>query len=67
MERTEAVMLSHAFWTRRFNAKPGDRGSSLTLNDEPHAVVGVLPASFDFATVFAPGSRSICTFRSPEP
>jgi predicted permease len=27
------------------------------LNDAPVTVVGVLPASFDFATVFAPGSR----------
>ena len=53
----KAVILSHAFWTRRFNANPAIVGTSVTLNDEPHAVVGVLPASFDFATVFAPGSR----------
>jgi predicted permease len=61
----KAVMLSHAFWTRRFNANPAIVGASLTLNDEPHAVVGVLPASFDFATVFAPGSRFDLYFPFP--
>ena len=61
----KAVMLSHAFWTRRFNGNPAVVGTSLTLNDEPHAVVGVLPASFDFATVFAPGSRFDLYFPFP--
>lgn len=61
----KAVMLSHAYWTRRFNANPAIVGTSLTLNDEPHAVVGVLPASFDFATVFAPGSRFDLYFPFP--
>jgi predicted permease len=61
----KAVMLSHAFWTRRFNGNPAIVGGSLTLNDEPHAVVGVLPASFDFATVFAPGSRFDLYFPFP--
>jgi predicted permease len=61
----KAVMLSHAFWTRRFNANPAIVGTSVTLNDEPHAVVGVLPASFDFATVFAPGSRFDVYFPFP--
>jgi predicted permease len=29
----------------------------LTINDQPVTVAGVLPASFDFASVFAPGSH----------
>ncbi len=53
----KAVLLSHDLWTRRFAADPAVVGSSVTLNDEPHTIVGVLPASFDFASVFAPGSR----------
>ena len=61
----KAVILGHAFWTRRFNANPAIVGTSVTLNDEPHAVVGVLPASFDFATVFAPGSRFDLYFPFP--
>ena len=61
----KAVILSHGLWTRRFNADPAIVGTSLTLNDEPHTVVGVLPASFDFASVFAPGSRFDLYFPFP--
>jgi predicted permease len=51
-----AVILSHGFWTRRFAADPTIIGRTLTLNNAPVTVVGVLPASFDFASVFAPGT-----------
>ena len=61
----KAVILSHGLWTRRFNADPAIVGTSLTLNDEPHTVVGVLPESFDFASVFAPGSRFDLYFPFP--
>jgi len=52
-----AALLSHRLWERRFASDPGIVGRAITLNDAPVTVVGVLPASFDFATVFAPGSR----------
>jgi predicted permease len=52
-----AVLLSDALWRRRFAADPGILNRTLTLNDEPHVVVGIMPAEFDFATVFAPGNR----------
>ena len=61
----KAVMLSHGLWRRRFNSDPGIVGSSLTLNDQSHTVVGVLPASFDFASVFAPGSHFDLYFPFP--
>ena len=61
----KAVMLSHGLWQRRFNSDPAIVGTSLTLNDEPHTVVGVLPASFDFASVFAPGSHFDLYFPFP--
>jgi putative ABC transport system permease protein len=61
----KAVLLSHGLWTRRFNSDPAIVGSALTLNDEPHTVVGVLPGSFDFASVFAPGSRFDLYFPFP--
>jgi predicted permease len=61
----KAVMLAHGLWERRFNSDPGIVGTSLTLNDKPHTVVGVLPASFDFASVFAPGSRFDLYFPFP--
>jgi putative ABC transport system permease protein len=52
-----AVLLGHRLWERRFASDPNVVGRSITLNDAPVTVVGVLPASFDFAAVFAPGSR----------
>jgi predicted permease len=61
----KAVLLSHGLWTRRFGSDPAIVGTSLTLNDEPHTVVGVLPESFDFASVFAPGSRFDLYFPFP--
>ena len=61
----KAVLLSHGLWERRFNSDPAIVGSSLTLNDEAHTVVGVLPASFDFASVFAPGSHFDLYFPFP--
>ena len=49
----KAVLLSDGLWKRRFASDPGIVGRKLTINDEPVTVVGVLPASFDFATVFS--------------
>ena len=61
----KAVLLGHGLWERRFNSDPAIVGTSLTLNDEPYTVVGVLPASFDFASVFAPGSHFDLYFPFP--
>ena len=61
----KAVLLSDGLWRRRFAADPGIVGSALTLNDEPHTVVGILPASFDFGAVFAPGSHFDLYFPFP--
>ncbi len=49
-----AIILTHGFWIRRFAADPGVVGTAVTLNDEPVTVVGVLPQSFDFASIFTP-------------
>jgi predicted permease len=51
-----AMLLSNGFWRRRFASDPNVVGRTLTLNNRPVTVVGVLPASFDFASVFAPGT-----------
>ena len=61
----KAVILGHGIWERRFNRDATIVGASLTINEEPHTVVGVLPASFDFATIFAPGSRFDLYFPFP--
>ncbi len=49
-----AMLLSYSFWRRRFDSDPNVVGRKLTLNNRPATVVGVLPASFDFGSVFAP-------------
>src|SRR5579862_2804731 len=51
-----AILLSYSFWRRRFDSDPHVAGRKLTLNNRPAAVVGILPPSFDFASVFAPGT-----------
>ena len=51
-----AMLLSDSFWRRRFAADPKVVGQTLTLNNHPVIVAGVLPASFDFASIFAPGT-----------
>jgi predicted permease len=52
-----AMLLSYNFWRRRFASDPNVVGRKLTLNNQPATVVGVLPASFDFASIFTPGMR----------
>ncbi|MBI2687953.1 MAG: ABC transporter permease [Acidobacteria bacterium] len=52
-----AVIMGHAFWKTRMNSDPGVIGRTLTLNEQPVTVVGVLPAYFDFAAIFAPGQK----------
>ena len=52
-----AMLLSHAFWQRRFAGDPGVVGRTLRVNGVAREVAGVLPPSFDFASFFAPGTR----------
>lgn len=50
-----AVILGHGLWVRRFGGAAGVVGRTITLEDEPFLVAGVLPPSFDFSSVFSPG------------
>ena len=52
-----AALLTHSFWQRRFGADRGIVGKEITLNNKATTVVGVLPRSFDFSSVFSPGAR----------
>lgn len=40
------VVLSYAFWSRRFGADPTAVGTTVRLNGESYAIVGVLPRHF---------------------
>src|ERR1044071_7406133 len=51
------VILTDALWRRRFASNREIVGKTLQLNGKPVRVVGVMPASFDFTSVFTPGSR----------
>jgi putative ABC transport system permease protein len=42
------VILSHAFWNRRFNADHEVVGRQITLNNQSYTVAGVLPQEFQF-------------------
>jgi putative ABC transport system permease protein len=45
------VILSHRIWTDRFGADPRAVGRMVTLNGEPHEIIGVMPAAFRPALV----------------
>ena len=40
------VVISHAYWQRRFNGDPGIVGKQVTINNTPMTVVGVAPVGF---------------------
>ncbi|MFL5612530.1 MAG: ADOP family duplicated permease [Gemmatimonadaceae bacterium] len=50
-------LISNSLWQRRFASDPGVVGRPITLNGLSTTVVGVLPSSFDFGSIFAPGAR----------
>lgn len=43
------VVLTYGMWQRTFGADPGIVGKPLTFNGDSYTIVGVLPASFQFA------------------
>ena len=51
------VLLSDAWWRRQFNADPNVIGKAFDMNHQQTTVIGVLPKSFDFGAVFAPGTK----------
>jgi putative ABC transport system permease protein len=52
-----AAILGHGLWQRRFASDPAIVGSVITINGEPVTVVGIMPADFDFSSIFTPGTR----------
>ncbi len=51
------ALLTNGFWRRRFASDPNIVGQAITLNERASVIAGVLPASFDFTSVFSPGAR----------
>jgi predicted permease len=52
----KAVLLTDAFWKRRFQGRADIVGHAITLNGAPTYIVGILPPTFDFSSIFTPGS-----------
>jgi len=52
-EGDNVVLLSHAFWQRRFGADPQIAGRSLQLDGSPYTVAGILPAELRTAPLDA--------------
>lgn len=52
-----AAILTHRFWQRRFAADPAIVGSAITINNMPVTIAGVMPAAFDFSSIFTPGTN----------
>lgn len=40
------VVVSHGFWKRRLGANPAVLGQTLTLDGQPHTIIGVAPERF---------------------
>jgi predicted permease len=52
------VMLAHGFWQQEFGGDRSAVGRSITLGNQVATIVGVLPASFDFPSIFSPGLKA---------
>jgi predicted permease len=51
------ALLTYPFWKRQYGADPAIVGQTIGLDGTQVTVVGVLPETFDFGSVFAPGAR----------
>jgi len=53
----QVTLLSNAFWKRRFHGDRSIVGRAINFDGMPYTVVGVLPETFDFGSVFSPGAK----------
>ncbi|MCH9650007.1 MAG: ABC transporter permease [Deltaproteobacteria bacterium] len=53
----KVVVLGHDLWQRAFGGDPEIVGSSLVLDGESYAVLGVMPAGFEFPPFWATGAE----------
>ncbi len=53
--KNQIVILSHNLWARRYGSDPTIVGRTISIDDNPMTVIGVMPASFD--NVASPGAQ----------
>jgi len=51
------ALLSYPFWKRRLGGDPSIVGKTINLSNSSVVVIGVLPDTFDFGSVFSPGAK----------
>jgi predicted permease len=51
------TLLSYAFWKRHFDADLDIVGKAVNFDGRSVTIIGVLPETFDFGSVFSPGSK----------
>jgi putative ABC transport system permease protein len=60
------AIVSERLWRNRFSGAPNLIGRSITLNGEPHTVIGIMPAAMRFPSrltdVWLPIGRSVAGF-----
>jgi len=52
------TVLTDGVWREQFGADHNIVGKAITVNERPVTLIGVLPASFDFSSVFTPGAAA---------
>ncbi|MBV8570510.1 MAG: ABC transporter permease [Acidobacteriaceae bacterium] len=51
------ALLTYPFWRRQFAGDPSIVGRAIDLSNTSVTVIGVLPNTFDFGSVFSPGAK----------
>lgn len=51
------ALLTYPFWQSQFGGDPLILGRTVNFDNQAITIIGVLPQSFDFASVFSPGLR----------
>jgi predicted permease len=51
------AMLTYPFWQQQFAGDKDVLGKTVNIDNQAVTIIGVLPQSFDFASVFSPGLR----------
>ena len=46
----KVVVISHSFWQSHLGGDPSAIGQTISLNNEPYTIVGIMPAKFGFPT-----------------
>ena len=54
---TPVALVTYAFWQEQFAGDPSVLGKTVNLDSNVVTIIGVLPATFDFPSVFSPGLR----------